>query len=55
MNRVIITDSSDSSASASVQVLLAIRGLGKSKTVMQQLPAEMRRPERGVIHLSQSH
>lgn len=37
-----------------VLVLLAIRGLGKSKTVMQQLPAEMRRPERGVIHLSQS-
>ena len=38
-----------------VLVLLAIRGLGKSKAVMQQVPTELRRPERAVIHLSQNH
>lgn len=37
------------------KVLLAIRGLGKSKAVMQQLSTELRRPERAVIHLSQSY
>eukprot|EP00438_Fugacium_kawagutii_P023175 Skav200832 [mRNA] locus=scaffold3034:121137:125135:+ [translate_table: standard] len=35
------------------QVLLAIRGLGKSKAVMQQISPELRRPERAVIHLAQ--
>ncbi|CAJ1357449.1 unnamed protein product, partial [Effrenium voratum] len=36
-----------------VLVLLSIRGLGKSKTILQQLPADLQRPERAVVHLCQ--
>ena len=35
----------------SVVVLLSIRALGKNKTVMNQVPKDMRRPERAVLHL----
>lgn len=38
-----------------VLVLLAIRGLGKSKAVIQQVSHDHRRPERAVIYLSQYH
>ncbi|CAE7313802.1 Cnga3, partial [Symbiodinium natans] len=38
-----------------VLVLLAIRALGKSKAVLQQLPEESRRPERAVVHLLAWH
>ncbi|OLP95509.1 hypothetical protein AK812_SmicGene22362 [Symbiodinium microadriaticum] len=34
-----------------VLVLLAIRALGKSKAVLQQLPVESRRPERAVVQV----
>ncbi|CAE7748593.1 KCNH5, partial [Symbiodinium pilosum] len=34
-----------------VLVLLAIRALGKSKAVLQQMPAYMRRPEKAVLQL----
>ena len=34
-----------------VVVLLSIRALGKNKTVMNQVPKDMRRPERAVLHL----
>ena len=37
------------------QVLLAIRGLGKSKSVLQQMPRDNRRPEKAVLHLMESH
>ena len=37
-----------------VVVLLSIRGLGKSKTVLSQVPSEMKRPERAVMHLMTS-
>ena len=33
---------------------MSIRGLGKSKTILQQLPADLQRPERAVVHLCQS-
>lgn len=36
-------------------MLLAIRGLGKSKAVIQQVSHDHRRPERAVIYLSQCH
>lgn len=36
------------------QVLLAIRGLGKSKSVLQQMPRHSRRPEKAVLHLMES-
>eukprot|EP00439_Symbiodinium_sp_Y106_P020907 s1896_g2.t1 len=35
-------------------VLLAIRALGKSKAVLQQMPRPMRRPERAVLQLMES-
>ena len=35
-------------------MLLAIRGLGKSKVMTQQLAPDLRRPERAVIHVSQN-
>ena len=34
-----------------VVILLSIRGLGKNKTVLSQVPKDMQRPERAVIHL----
>ena len=34
-----------------VLVLLSIRGLGKSKAVLNQVPRSMKRPERAVVHL----
>lgn len=34
-----------------VVVLLSIRGLGKCKTVLSQVPSDMKRPERAVMHL----
>jgi len=37
-----------------VLVLLAIRALGKSKAVLQQMPRPMRRPERAVLQLMES-
>jgi len=37
-----------------VLVLLAIRGLGKSKSVLQQMPRHSRRPEKAVLHLMES-
>lgn len=37
-----------------VLVLLAIRGLGKSKSVLQQMPRDNRRPEKAVLHLMDS-
>lgn len=37
-----------------VLVLLAIRGLGKSKSVLQQMPRHNRRPEKAVLHLMES-
>jgi len=37
-----------------VMVLLAIRALGKSKAVLQQMPREMRRPEKAILQLMAS-
>ncbi|CAK9008195.1 Potassium/sodium hyperpolarization-activated cyclic nucleotide-gated channel 4 (Hyperpolarization-activated cation channel 4) (HAC-4), partial [Durusdinium trenchii] len=37
-----------------VMVLLAVRGLGKSKSVLQQMPRHMRRPEKAVLFLMES-
>ena len=37
-----------------LQVLLAVRGLGKSKSVLQQMPRHMRRPEKAVLFLMES-
>eukprot|EP00930_Biecheleria_cincta_P082016 TRINITY_DN7154_c1_g1_i7.p1 TRINITY_DN7154_c1_g1~~TRINITY_DN7154_c1_g1_i7.p1 ORF type:complete len:593 (-),score=84.22 TRINITY_DN7154_c1_g1_i7:86-1633(-) len=34
-----------------VLVLLAIRGLGKNTTILQQVPAHAQRPEKAVLHL----
>eukprot|EP00930_Biecheleria_cincta_P082015 TRINITY_DN7154_c1_g1_i6.p1 TRINITY_DN7154_c1_g1~~TRINITY_DN7154_c1_g1_i6.p1 ORF type:complete len:1175 (-),score=177.85 TRINITY_DN7154_c1_g1_i6:63-3554(-) len=34
-----------------VLVLLAIRGLGKNATILQQVPASSQRPEKAVLHL----
>ncbi|CAK9081206.1 unnamed protein product [Durusdinium trenchii] len=38
----------------SSKVLLAVRGLGKSKSVLQQMPRHMRRPEKAVLFLMES-
>ena len=38
-----------------VLVLLSIRGLGKSKAVLNQVPRSMKRPERAVVHLMTNH
>jgi len=38
-----------------VMVLLAIRALGKSKAIMNQLPKSQRRPERAVLYLMEFH
>ncbi|CAE7563736.1 Cnga4, partial [Symbiodinium pilosum] len=39
----------------SVLVLLAIRALGKSKAMLNQLPKHQRRPERAVLYLMEFH
>jgi len=38
-----------------VMVLLAIRALGKSKAIVNQLPKSQRRPERAVLYLMEFH
>ena len=51
LRRIVSMIAPDLEQLQAVVVLLAIRGLGKSKTILSQVPKEMKRPERAVLHL----
>eukprot|EP00438_Fugacium_kawagutii_P003373 Skav228254 [mRNA] locus=scaffold3112:264241:268087:+ [translate_table: standard] len=51
LRRIVSMISPNEEQMQAVIVLLSIRGLGKCKTVLSQVPSDMKRPERAVIHL----
>ena len=51
LRRIVSMIAPDLEQLQAVVVLLAIRGLGKNKTILSQVPKDMKRPERAVLHL----